>query len=96
MRMLMKVQIPVEKGNEALRDGSMQKAIQQAMQTMQPEAIYFFAEEGLRTAIAVFDMKQASDMAAMLEPIFQGLNAKIHLTPVMTPDDLQQGLSRLS
>ena len=41
MRMLMQVTIPVEQGNKALRDGSLPKIVQSALQELEPEAAYF-------------------------------------------------------
>ncbi len=55
-----------------------------------PEAIYFLAQDGERTALIFVDMKEPSQIPAMAEPWFQGLNASIELTPVMIPADLQK------
>ena len=46
MRMMLKVSIPVEAGNAGFKDGSLGKGIQEAMETLKPEAAYFFAENG--------------------------------------------------
>ncbi len=45
MRMLLKVSVPVEKGNEATNSGAMQQAIQATMDQLKPEATYFYADE---------------------------------------------------
>jgi hypothetical protein len=95
MRMMLKVQVPVEDGNNATKNRYMQSIIEETMQRIQPEAIYFFIEDGMRSAIAVFDMKDSSDMPAIAEPIFIALNADVQFTPVMTLDDFKQGLSRI-
>jgi hypothetical protein len=39
-----------------------------------------------------FDMKDASEIPAIAEPLFAGLNARIQLLPVMNADDLKRGL----
>ena len=95
MRMMLKVQVPVEDGNEAIKNRYMQSIIEETVQRIQPEAIYFFIEDGMRSAIAVFDMKDSSDIPAIAEPIFTALNADVQFTPVMTLDDFKQGLSRI-
>jgi len=59
---------------------------------LKPEAAYFFPEHGLRGAMMFFDMKDASEIPAIAEPLFAGLNARIQLLPVMNADDLKKGL----
>jgi hypothetical protein len=39
-----------------------------------------------------FDMKGASEIPAIAEPLFAGLNARLQLLPVMNADDLKKGL----
>jgi hypothetical protein len=39
-----------------------------------------------------FDMKDASDIPAIAEPLFAGLNAKVQLLPAMNAEDLRWGL----
>ena len=92
MRMMLKIVIPTEAGNQAIKDGSLQKSFETIMSKMKPEAAYFFAEHGLRSAMMIFDMKDASEIPAIAEPLFSGLNARIQLLPVMNADDLKKGL----
>jgi hypothetical protein len=40
----------------------------------------------------VFDMQDPSQIPPTVEPLFQGAEASVHLTPVMNRDDLQSGL----
>ena len=42
MRMMLKVHVPVEDGNESMQSGDMQRIIEEVMQRIQPEAMYFF------------------------------------------------------
>ena len=70
MRVLLKVHIPAAKGSAALRDGSMQRIMDEFMNAVQPEAAFFAPEGGVRSATIVFDMKDPSDMPALLEPFF--------------------------
>jgi hypothetical protein len=96
MRTMMTVKIPVEKGNQAISDGTLPRTVQAAMETLRPEAAYFFAEGGKRTAIMVFDLKDASDIPSVAEPLFTGLSAEVTFTPVMSAQDLQAGLGKLA
>ena len=93
MRMMMKVTIPVEAGNRAIKDGSLARAIQSTTERLKPEAAYFLTGEGDRTALFFFDMDETSQIPAFAEPLFAALNASLTLSPVMNADDLQKGLA---
>ena len=93
MRMMLRVLMPVEAGNAAIKDGSLPRAIAALVERLKPEAAYFFPDEGKRSALYVFDMQHASEIPPLVEPLFLGMNAEIRLTPVMNFDDLQKGLT---
>jgi hypothetical protein len=93
---MLKVRIPAARGSAALRDGSMQRTMEEFMNAVHPEAAFFAPEDGVRTASFVFDMKDPSDMPPLLEPFFMALEANVELTPVMNADDLRAGLQRLA
>jgi hypothetical protein len=95
MRVMATISIPVEAGNRAINEGSLPKVIQEAANRWSPEAMYFTASGGKRTAFVVFDMPDSSALPAFAEPFFSQLNAEIEIAPVMNPDDLQKGLSEL-
>ena len=90
MRMLMKVNIPVEAGNKAVREGTLGKTIQQILQVVRPEAAYFVAENGQRCGFLIVNLESASKIPAIAEPWFLAFNAAVELHPLMTPEDLQQ------
>ena len=92
MRMMLKILIPTETGNKAIKDGSLHKTFEATMSKLKPEAAYFVAEHGHRSAMMFFDMKDASDIPGIVEPLFDGLNARVELLPVMNADDLKKGL----
>ncbi len=89
MRMLLRVAIPTEAGNAAVKAGTLGATINDILAGLKPEAVYFFLDDnGQRTGSIVFDMKEASDMVAIAEPWFLAFGAKISLRPAMTPEDL--------
>jgi hypothetical protein len=45
MRMMLKVLIPTETGNLAIKDGSLPKIFETTMSKIKPEAVYFVAEQ---------------------------------------------------
>jgi hypothetical protein len=89
MRFLFKISFPVEAGNQAAKKDGF-KTIQSILEQQKPEAAYFVAENGKRTAILVMDMKEASDLPRIAEPWFLALNAAVEVTPAMIPADLQK------
>ena len=96
MRTMMRISIPVTVGNRSIQDGSLPRIIQTTLETLKPEAAYFFPEAGKRTALVVFDLKDPSQIPVVCEPLFMGLDANIELLPVMNAQDLQAGLGQLS
>jgi hypothetical protein len=80
-----KITIPVESGSQAVKDGSIGKIIQSAAERWKPEAMYFAAPEGQRTAFIVFDMADSSDLVPFCEPFYQELDADVEIIPVMPP-----------
>jgi len=95
MRTLVKVTVPVEAGNRAIKDGRMQKVLAEASERLRPEAAYFLADKGIRTALYVVDLKDPSDIPVIAEPFFTEFNAAVEFIPVMTADDLKKALDRL-
>jgi hypothetical protein len=89
--MMLKASIPMEQGNAAATSGALGTTIQKILQDLKPEAAYFIAENGQRTALIFFDMKDTAQVPAVAEPWFQAFNASITLVPVMTPQDLAAG-----
>jgi hypothetical protein len=95
MRTMMRVTIPVDAGNKAIRENSLPKLMQAFLEQFKPEAAYFFSSEGKRSALFVFDLKESSQIPSIVEPLFMGLNAAVELVPVMNADDLRSGLERV-
>jgi len=91
---MIKVSIPVEAGNKALKDGSLPKTFMAFVEQMKPEAAYFLPQNGNRTAIFVSDLTDPSSIPPVVEPFFQNLNASIEITPVMNLEDMKDGVER--
>ncbi|GAA2388717.1 MULTISPECIES: hypothetical protein [Streptomyces] len=95
MRVMLKASMDTEKANEAIRNGTLGKLIQESLEQIKPEAAYFTSEHGKRTAFLFFDMQDSSQMPVLSEPFFLQLNAEVSYTPVMNVEDVQKGLSQL-
>jgi hypothetical protein len=90
MRFLVKVEMPVERGNSLAREGMLGKKIQAILEDQHPEAAYFVALNGKRTGLLVLDVQEPSQIPAIAEPWFLAFNASVEATPAMTPEDLQK------
>jgi hypothetical protein len=88
MRVMLKVEFPVEPANAAMKAGTMPKTIQAILDEQKPEAAYFLDSNGMRCGILVLDMQDASQIPEIAEPWFLAFNARAELHPVMTPADL--------
>jgi hypothetical protein len=96
MRVMARISIPVQSGNEAIADGSLPSVIQRTADRWQPEAMYFTTFDGRRTAFMIFDLPDTPDIPQFAEPLFTELNAEVEIAPVMDIPDLQKGLAQLS
>jgi hypothetical protein len=94
--MLLKATMDTERASQAIRDGTMGEALQGVMGQLNPEAAYFFPEDGKRTALFVFDMEDPSQLPPLTEPFYQAAAAEVHVMPAMTADDLRSGLQEVS
>ncbi len=93
MRTLVRVTVnDVQAGNKAITEGYMLNVINHLVETTQPEASFFLAENGHRTALLFFDLKDVSDIPRIAEPLFTKLNAKVEFVPVMNQEELGRGL----
>lgn len=96
MRVMARVQIPVDAGNRGIQAGTLPKVIEQFADRWHPEAMYFTSLDGMRTGFFVFDMPDSSALPPFAEPFFMELNADVQVVPVMNGEDLQKGLSALA
>jgi hypothetical protein len=88
MRMLLKVKMPLEPFNTAVRDGSIGKKMKAILEAMKPEAAYFTEVDGHRGGIFVVNVENPSKVPVLAEPWFLTFNAQCEFRIVMTPEEL--------
>lgn len=96
MRLMLKFSFPTTaESNAWIREGTIGQKMESILETIQPEAAYFGAVDGVRGGYIVLNMDEASEIPAKLEPFFQELGAAVEYSPVMTPEDLRTALQNL-
>ncbi len=96
MRMMLRISMAAEASSRAVKEGLIPKLVEQTTELINPEAVYFTADQGQRTAYFYFDMKDSSQMPVIAEPWFAATEARIELQPVMNASELRTGLDRLT
>ena len=97
MRIMLTAKMCTTKFNAALRDGSAGMKIKRIMEEIKPEAAYFTEFGGIRTAVMIVDMPDASKIPALAEPFFLLFDAAVEFRPVMVPADLEKsGIDQLA
>ena len=91
MRVMLKVNMPVEEGDKLAKAGKLEETIMGILAEQKPEAVYFVANNGMRTAILFIIINDSSEITKYCEPWFLATNVFIEMTPVMPPDDLEKG-----
>jgi hypothetical protein len=88
MRFMFKFHIPVETGNAAAEEGF--GTLRRILDQIKPEAAYFTAENGERTAILIVNMTDLSQIPAISEPFLLAFDASVDIVPVMVAEDLMK------
>ena len=96
MRMMLRWTVPVERGNQAIKDGSLARTMELLLGELKPEAAYFWPENGERAGMIVFDMADPTQIPQIAEPLFLNLEAAVEFVPVMNADDLRKALEKLA
>jgi hypothetical protein len=94
MRMMLRFTVPVERGNEAVKDGTIGRTFEALQQELKPESSYFFTEDGERAGLMVFDMTDQAMCPRVAERLFRDLDAAVAFHPVLNADDLRRGLGQ--
>ena len=96
MRMLVDVNFPLEPFNTLVRNGTVGQKIQQILEDIKPEAVYFSERDGKRGAILIVDVADPSKVPSIAEPLFLTFNASVEFHIVMGPEELAKaGLDEL-
>ncbi len=89
MRTLLRVSIPIEAGNAAIKAGTLGSTVEKILADLKPEAAYFYADDnGNRAASIVFDLKDSAQIPGVAEPWFLAFNATVSFRPIMNAQDL--------
>ncbi|MDX1576639.1 MAG: DUF3303 family protein [Kiloniellales bacterium] len=94
MRLMLKFAIPVDKGNQAAKDGTLGAAIDALVEQTNPEAAYFTLDGGERAGLIVFETDDQARLTELNEPLFAALDAAVDIVPVLTLEDLRRGLPK--
>jgi hypothetical protein len=96
VRMLMKVTLPVEPFNAAVRDGTAGAKMGRILEEIKPEAAYFTTDDGKRSGLLIVDVPHPSRIPALAEPWFLSFNASVEFKIAMTLEDLKaSGLDQI-
>lgn len=96
MRVLLKVSMPAEAGNRAVKEGILQRTLNSFIEQNKPEACYFLPQGGKRTMLLFFDLKEPSQLPPSVEGFFLNLNAEVEITPAMNLEDVRSGLDKVA
>ena len=96
MRCLLKFSFPTtDETNSWIKDGSIGQKMESILENLQPEAAYFCPVDGTRGGYLIVNMDDASQIIAVGEPFFMELGAKVEIVPVMTREDLREGIQSI-
>ena len=90
MKIIMTVRIPHRTFNAAVRDGSAGSKLDRILEAIQPESCYFTEHNGLRGAVLIVDLPEASMIPTLAEPWFLTFEADVEFRIAMTPEDLSK------
>jgi hypothetical protein len=76
--MLVTARFPPEPFNTLSRKSEAGKILQNIVEELKPEAVYFTELRGQRGAILVVDLPSPSDVPRFAEPSFLSFNAECH------------------
>ena len=92
MRFLIRATIPTEAGNMMVQDPNFLRKLEEYINKVNAEAAYFFEANGNRVASFIVEIESADQITVLAEPLFSGMGAHVELHPVMSLDDLKEGI----
>ena len=90
MRFMLTFRLPMEEGNALVKDGRIGPTLENILDDLKPEAAYFAEIEGARGGYLVVHVDDASQIPAIVEPLYLGLGATVQIHPVLTPEDMDR------
>jgi hypothetical protein len=81
-----------EDGNKMVQDPNFLSKIEKYVKKVNAEATYFFEAGGNRIVTFIVDIQNANQIPILVEPLFSGMGAQVELHPVMSLDDLKDGI----
>ena len=99
MRVLLIAHVPTNEASAKMFRENPKKVaegLETYMKQVHAEAAYFGEDNGQRTAYFVVDLPSADMIPTIAEPLFLNLGAKVNIKPVMTIDQVNSGLSKIT
>jgi hypothetical protein len=94
MRLMLKFSIPAERGNSAVKDGTLAQAIDNLLKATKAEASYFTMIDGKRGGMIFFEESDQARLPQINEPLIAALDAAIEIVPVLSLTDLKRSLAK--
>jgi hypothetical protein len=94
MRLMLKFSIPAERGNSAVKDGTLGQAIDNLLKATKAEASYFTMIDGKRGGMIFFEESDQARLPQINEPLIAALDAAIEIVPVLSLTDLKRSLAK--
>jgi hypothetical protein len=94
MRFLIRATIPTEAGNLMVQDPNFLRKLEEYVNKVNAEAVYFFEANGNRIASFIVDIQSSEQIPVLTEPLFIKMGAHVELLPVMSLDDLKKGIPK--
>jgi hypothetical protein len=94
VRFLISARIPTEDGNKMVQDPNFLNKIERYINKVKAEATYFFEAGGNRIATFIVDIQSADQIPILAEPLLGGMSAHVEFHPVMSLDDLKEGIPK--
>ena len=88
MKYIVEVSFPHEPFNTYVRDGTARQKVDETLEAIEPEAIYFTDKGVGRGAIMIVDIDDASQIPNVTQPLFLAFDATVHWHIAMLPEDL--------
>ena len=88
MRMMIDVSFPLEPFNTLVGNGTVGQKLQQILDDIKPEAVYFSERHGQRGVVLIADVADPSRVPSIAEPFFLTFSASVEFHVVMSPDEL--------